>query len=162
MSQTTTTADDTAMTAMEIRHNCRDIIALLGSSKADVKLLVSGGDFSDAKCVTVMCFPGGSGNPPYHFIHAGGFPDAFAQAREWAAANGIVYRNGLIHQMAMAIIEITDEYGHCSGARLCHKGFVAAEVIDFHLQACERASKMAGNKPFTVLVAEPVLLDAAE
>jgi len=52
--------------------------------------------------------------------------------------------------MALAIIDLTDQHGRCDRAMLTRREFSGAEVDDLKDAACQRASEMSANSPFSV------------
>jgi hypothetical protein len=79
--------------------------------------------------------------------------EAFRKARKWALTGGVVYSNATIRRMALAVIEITDEHGECTEARLIAKDFSREAVLTFHALACQRANEMCHGTPFSVVLA---------
>lgn len=57
-----------------------------------------------------------------------------------------------IRRMALAIIDITDRLSACSDTNLRADKFDAAEIAEFHLDACDLAEKMASKGPFRVIM----------
>lgn len=55
-----------------------------------------------------------------------------------------------IRDMALAIIRITDEHGHCSDQML-RVEFAPADVKRFGDQACTKAAEMAARGPFSIV-----------
>lgn len=140
------------LTAEDTRRHLRQIAALI-HPLAETTLTVFGGPTMDKSFVSITIYPSGIGGTDYHFIRATTFADALAQARTWATTHGAVLRNTLIRRMALAVIEITDEHGHCTEGLLRAKTFTATQIADTHVAACQRASEMAGNAPYRVVLA---------
>jgi hypothetical protein len=137
------------MTAAEIRQNCQDIAALLGGNRADAKLLINSADAVETNFVTVMCRHDSS-TSLYHFVHGSTYSETFSKARAWAERDRTGYRDTLVRRMAVAVIDITAEHGHCVPALLRMKGFTDADIAALHEEACARASEIAGKAPFSV------------
>jgi hypothetical protein len=56
----------------------------------------------------------------------------------------------LIHQMALAVISLTEKFGECMDGALRGDGFSNDEVAEFGERACDKAGKMAANGPFAI------------
>lgn len=78
------------------------------------------------------------------------WPEVITKAREWIANHGVVHRDNRIRAMALAIIDLTDQHGRCDRAMLTRREFSGAEVDDLKDAACQRASEMSANSPFSV------------
>lgn len=141
------TKADTALTVMEIQRKCDALRAIIGESASVVFMVDSRPIARDGACLLVDVMPGSKGQ----FFLGTDYDAPFAQAEAWALTNAAVARNSVIRRMALAIIEITDEHGACTVARLVGKGFAPAEIETHRASACARASEMAGNAPFEVV-----------
>lgn len=102
----------------------------------------------------IMLYPVGllSSTPGYSHKSVAGrdWPEAFAAARAWIANHATVHRDNRIRAMAMAIIDLTDQHGRCDRAMLTRREFSGAEVDDLKDAACQRASEISANAPFSV------------
>ncbi|MES3028531.1 MAG: hypothetical protein V4820_11835 [Pseudomonadota bacterium] len=70
-------------------------------------------------------------------------------AAEWEA-RGATYIATTIREMALAIITITADLGECTDAALRAK-FDAADIARYGERACEQATSMASNGPFSIV-----------
>jgi hypothetical protein len=59
-------------------------------------------------------------------------------------------RSERVKAMALAVIKITDEAGHCNEASLRMGGFDREEIADLGEEAAVKANEMAGRGPFTI------------
>jgi hypothetical protein len=140
-----------AMTPKDLLAACREVNRLVGP-KAETSISVVQ-MYGDAGNVLLFIR-----NTPMagisETIRADTWPEAFSRAREWATTHRAVHRNSIVRKMALAIIGITDEHGRCTEARLRGADFSREDIIEFHESACERATEMAGNAPFVVLMGD--------
>lgn len=136
-----------SMTAADLGSHAAALQTALGG-KAEV--YVSVGRRTDAAMIAI--YPLGIiGHGDDQHIYKPTWPEVFAEARRWIASHGTVSRDKRIRKMALAIIEVTDEHGRCTERDLSRRDFSWDEIRDFSAAACERASEMAGNAPFSVL-----------
>lgn len=91
-----------------------------------------------------------TGTPDYKFFRAETFEEAITEAETHIAALRVLHQNTVTRRMALAIIEITDEHTRCTEALLRGKGFIQADIDTYRDAACERASEMCANTPFSV------------
>lgn len=80
------------------------------------------------------------------------WPEVFEAAEEWAATYAPKRDEALIRRLALDIIDLTDEHGRCTEALLCGRGHSRADIAAHHEAACQRASAMSGNAPFSVVM----------
>ena len=78
------------------------------------------------------------------------FAEMVIEARALIRAWRVTRRNDMIRRLALAIIEITDEHTRCTAALLRAKGFSDPDITEFQGAACQRASEMCANAPFSV------------
>lgn len=138
-----------SMTAADLRQACVDLAASIGG-KADVTISTLSQHHNRSKPASIVVWPNGFCDSGRQSFDADTYPEAFANARQWADQNKVVRHNALIRNMAVAIMVLTDEHGHCTDTLLRGKGFSAAEITEHHEAACQRAGEMAGNTPFSV------------
>jgi len=100
-----------------------------------------------AACVSLYRVTGGSINQAFY---APTWPEAFTLARQWIATHATVHRDNRIRAMALAIIDLTDQFGRCDRAMLTRREFSGAEIDALKDAACVRAGELAGNAPFSV------------
>lgn len=133
-----------AMTARDIGQHALVLREMLGG-KAEV---FASADLSGA---ALQVYPDGLLNSRTgNFIREATWPEAFAAARAWIATHATVHRDNRIRAMALAIIDLTDQHGSCTRAMLTRREFSGAEVDDLKGAACQRASEMSANAPFSV------------
>jgi hypothetical protein len=68
---------------------------------------------------------------------------------KWAEHSDL-HGSNVIREMALAIISITADLGECTDAALRAK-FDAADVARYGDRACEQATEMASNGPFSIV-----------
>jgi hypothetical protein len=149
----TTTTMTEAMTAADLFAECNRLRAAFGP-KAEVHLMVQDGRYGAGDTsVYLSVRPTGEYNrdSPYLTYRGRAWADAFSTAHKDASSYFTVLRNATIRKLALAIIEITDEHGHCTEVLLLSKGFPSTDIADFHVDACVRASEMCANAPFRVV-----------
>lgn len=82
------------------------------------------------------------------------FADDLAELHEKALAKwaeyGADFRKQQTRKIALAIIRITAEQGHCTDAAL-RQEFPAAEVSEYGEAACADANAIAGKGPFEII-----------
>lgn len=149
----TTTTDTTtlpplteAMTAKDLWAHEKALRAAL-DARADVYVSV----VAEGKA-SVAIYPSGicsSDRDAKHF-RAPNWPEAFGAAHAWIATHATVHRDNRIRAMALAIIDVTDQHGRCDRAMLLRRDFSGAEVDALKDAACQRASEMSANSPFSV------------
>jgi hypothetical protein len=89
---------------------------------------------------------------PEFTVTAETFAELHAGLRDKIAAHAEVYRTRTIRKMALAIIRITGELGHCTDAALRNCGeFDPEQVTAFGELACTDANEVAGKGPFTIV-----------
>ena len=135
-----------AMTARDLGAHIRALESLMGGTPAAI--------YSECRSgkATLSLYPNGitgSGDVRHH-VYAPTWPEAFAAARAWIANHATVHRDNRIRAMALAIIDLTDQHGRCDRAMLVRRQFSGAEVDDLKVAACQRASEMSANSPFSV------------
>lgn len=132
-----------AMTARDLARHRSALVALLPGYMA---YLHTRDDEAKAACVSLYKLGKGTDESFY----ASTWPEAFAAARAWIANHATVHRDNRIRAMALAIIDLTDQHGRCDRAMLTRREFSGAEVDDLKDAACQRASEMSANSPFSV------------
>lgn len=137
-----------AMTAKDLAAHELALREALGCSKADAFLSI------DRDGASIAIYPVGllSQTPGYRYerISAPTWPEAFTAARAWIATHATVHRDNRIRAMALAIIDLTDQHGHCDRHMLRRRHFTSAEIDELKDAACQRASEMSANAPFSV------------
>jgi len=83
-------------------------------------------------------------------IYGDTWPDAITAARAFLATHATVHRDNRIRAMALAVIDLTDQFGRCDRAMLARREFSGAEIDALKDAACVRASEMSANSPFSV------------
>ncbi len=134
-----------AMTARDLQAH-ETALALALGARASVHLSIT--DYDGWVYISLNPF-GICKDEGRHVIRAEAWPEAIRAAQDWIASRPKVERNAIIRKLALAIIEITDEHGSCTVSHLRNKGFDAGEIA-LHAEACERASEMCANAPFSV------------
>ncbi len=136
-----------AMTAKDLWRHERALRDALGPS-GDTAI------YTDRDGVRITLYPAGliSSTPGYHTegVKAATWPEAFSAARAWIANYATVHRDSRIRAMALAIIDLTDQHGECTRVMLTRRDFSGAEVEALKDAACQRASEMSANAPFSV------------
>lgn len=84
------------------------------------------------------------------FVHADTWRDLLAKSAALLAEHTDLHASNVIREMALAIIAITADLGECTDAALRAK-FDAADVQRYGDRACEQASAMASNGPFSIV-----------
>lgn len=136
-----------AMTARDLGAHIQALEALMGGTKAAI--------YSECRYgkATLSIYPNGitGGRDVRGHVDGATWPEAFAAARAWIATHATVHRDNRIRAMALAIIDLTDQFGRCDRAMLTRREFTGAEIDDLKDAACVRASEMSANSPFEVL-----------
>jgi len=141
-----------AMTAADLAAHITALAQEAGADwRASTVFLSERGDYRDPNPASLKLeVPGRNwrDNPRFD---APTWPEAFALARAWIATHATVNRDNRIRAMALAIIDLTDQFGRCDRAMLTRRDFSGAEIDDLKDSACVRASEMSANSPFEVL-----------
>lgn len=104
-----------------------------------------------AHLVTAFFQPEGYGpSAPFFTVTADGWRDLLqaceAKWAEYSDQHGV----NVTREMALAIITITADLGECTDAALRAK-FDAADIARYGERACEQATSMASNGPFSIV-----------
>lgn len=91
----------------------------------------------------------GERNPSFS-LYADSYRDLLAACEAQWAEHSDLHVSNVIREMALAIIAITADQGECSDAALRAK-FDAADVTRYGDRACEQATAMASNGPFSIV-----------
>lgn len=83
-------------------------------------------------------------------VFAESFADLVVATRAKWEEHGVKYRQQRTRKMALAIIRITAEIGHCTDAAL-RQEFAGDEVTRYGADACTEADTMAGKGPFAIV-----------
>jgi hypothetical protein len=145
MSETLERAVGDALSVVDLAGHCSALAALVSPS-AYVSLNVA----TSTKDAYLGIYPSGMSAPDYHHFRGETWQQALDSAYVWARDYGAVHRATVIRTMALAIIDLTDEYGTCSAGLLAGRKFAHADITSFAKAACARASEMTGNTPFVV------------
>lgn len=95
-------------------------------------------------------YPQGLGKDSVFRLNANTYAELLALAQaEWAKHADTLGAKA-IRNMALKIISITADEGCCSELSLC-KAFSPAEVKTYGDRACEEATRIGGNGPFSIL-----------
>lgn len=135
------------LTLTEARDAFKAFTASVGpKARCSAELCVSMGD------ATVYAFfqPRDSVGGGNFLIYADTWRDLLTKCEEKWAEFSERHAANLIREMALAIIDITADHGECSDAALRAK-FDAADVMRFGERACEQATEMASNGPFSIV-----------
>lgn len=89
-------------------------------------------------------------NAPQLTFFGNTYRELLAATREGWAEHSNLHAANTIREMALAIIAITADQGECTDAALRAK-FDAADVTRFGERACEQATEMASNGPFSIV-----------
>jgi hypothetical protein len=76
----------------------------------------------------------------------------FEAARTAIHTVAVVRDEKTIRKMALAIIDVTEDQGECPEASLRLRDFLPRDILRYHAEACELATKMAAGGPFAVLL----------
>lgn len=83
-------------------------------------------------------------------VEAANYNDLLAALEAAWAEHSDLYAANTIREMALAIISITADLGECTDAALRAK-FDGADVTRYGDRACEAATEMASNGPFSIV-----------
>lgn len=98
-------------------------------------------------------YPRGVGYDRAFSVDGDTYADLLANTRAAWADHGDKHGAETIRNMALQIISITADEGSCSEFSLC-KAFSAGEVKTYGDRACEEATRIAGNGPFSIVRAD--------
>lgn len=98
-------------------------------------------------------YPDGVGKDSVCRVGADTYADLLVKLKAEWAKHGDKRSAETVRKMALAIISITADEGSCSEFSLC-KAFSAAEVKTYGDRACEEATRIAGNGPFSIVRAD--------
>lgn len=97
-------------------------------------------------------YPHGLGKDAAIRVDAETYADLLAALKaKWAEHADAAFAQ-TIRDMALKIISITADEGSCSEFTLC-KAFSPADVKAYGLRACDEATRIAGNGPFSIVCA---------
>ncbi|MFH5924578.1 hypothetical protein [Roseomonas xinghualingensis] len=123
-----------------------EVLRGMFGSDAETSAHIGANRFSDGQA-SVTIYPQGVGRSTAKSFRAPTWPAALSFAYSWAQTRGPVEREAAIRRLALDIIDITDAEGACSVSALKRRGSYVAELVDV---ACQRATEIAGNAPFSV------------
>lgn len=90
------------------------------------------------------------------------FSELYEALRDKIVSHAEIYRARTIRKMALAIIRITADLGHCTDAALRNCGeFDPDQVATFGELACADANEIAGKGPFTIIAIGAANAEAA-
>lgn len=135
-----------AMTAADLARHAAAIAVIAGLPADKVYMSIGAERLPNETARVFVDLP-----KSYQLFRGAAWPEAVRSAHEWAALQGPVERNAIVRRMALAIIGITDEYGSCSESALIRAGFGLRDIEHYGADACQRASEMAGNAPFSII-----------
>ena len=134
-----------AMTAADLAAHRAAMMKMLGTG---ANVTVKADDWKGNVLVGLTeDFPSGE----THYVHAAAWPEGIVEARAWIASRAVIRRDTLIRRMALAIIDLTDQYHLCDESALRRVGFTSAKIAEVGDLACWRAGEMAGNRPFAIV-----------
>lgn len=84
-------------------------------------------------------------------VYATSFDDLLIAVCAAWEKNGKAYEAKVIRDMALAIIRITSDMGHCTDASLKAAGFDKDKIAKFSMKAAKDANNIASNGPFKVI-----------
>lgn len=141
------------LTPAQLLAEATRIKELIGS-EAHVSFGISDDHTAD-RTVSLGVYPSGIvGRGDYQYFYGATFASVIAQGEVYARSQN--WNAAIIRKMALAIIDITDRLGGCSDTTLRNESFTADDILTFHVEACEAASRMAGNAPYTVTLSSAV------
>lgn len=124
----------------------------LGGPSMYVGFHVSCGMYSTKADFGLSVYPDDIVHSETQKVFHGTFGEMIAAAEEFIRGYAGVREAEIVRRMALVIIDITDRLGRCSDFNLKAEKFSATEIADYHIRACEAASRMSGNAPFTVVM----------
>lgn len=95
-------------------------------------------------------YPHGIGDKWIIRAEANDFAELLEAIREAWANNSEAHALKIVREMALAIIDLTDQIGECTDASLRAR-FDAADVTRYAAHAVAAANEMAGNGPFSIV-----------
>jgi hypothetical protein len=136
------------MTGHEYRAAIKALAASIGP-KADIWMAMN----DDGKLFRSSVYSRGMmGNMDFQ-VYGDTFAELYAALTTKWAEYEAQHRAGTIRKMALAIIRITAELGHCTDAALRNCGeFDPGQVKAHGEQACTDANEIAGKGPFSIVV----------
>lgn len=138
-----------AMTADEVMAALTEIARQIGP-KTEFALTImrryGGND------VLLTAYVNGMASPGYLHFEGATFQEAIAKSRAWADTFIAERRAIVIREMALAIIDLTDQNGVVTTKALAERNFCEADIRELATAACLRASEMANLRPFVVVV----------
>jgi hypothetical protein len=140
-----------AMTASDLVQHARQIAVLIGTKNAECFVSASGHKDNEAR---VSCYTNWltTGADSGHESFSGRtWAEALAQAYAWARTIKIVARDKRIRELALAIVDLTDQHGSCRVEHLRARRFSDAEIAELRDAALTRANEMAGGAPFEIV-----------
>lgn len=140
------------MTPKEIQAQLRRIRDDIGKdARVSVYLSYDNLTSSTHPAVAATIYPNGIGGHGALRVQADTWDELFTKLTEgWAEASAR-YKAERVREMALAIIRITAEQGHCTDASLRAADFSGEEVKRYSEEACRDADEIASNGPFSVV-----------
>lgn len=118
--------------------------------KAEVYVALNVHFDSFSEKLHVSIYPKGICKSCAAYVYSDTYTEALAAARSKWAEVGDESAAETIRSMALKIISITADEGVCSELSLV-RAFSAAEVKSYGERACEEATRISGNRPFTIV-----------
>jgi hypothetical protein len=138
-----------AMTAAEVMAALTEIARKIGP-KTEFGLTVmrryGGND------VLLTAYVNGMSAAGYLHFDGRTFQEVIAKSRAWAETFIAERRAIVIREMALAIIDLTDQNGAVTDRALAERNFCADDIRELATAACHRASNMANLRPFIVVL----------
>ena len=122
------------------------VLREMAGENADATACVTASDAPAA--VRLSVWPKGIGKGDERAFWAPSWPEAIDAAYAWAVWLTVDARRDAVRRMALDIIDLTEIMGACHATQLRHRGSWNAQLVR---EACDLASKMAGNAPFLVV-----------
>lgn len=103
-----------------------------------------------AEAILTSVYPEGILGKGLFYVRAETYRDTLERVTAEWEERGSAYIAKTIREMALAIIGITADQGECTDAAL-RAQFDASDVTKFGERACEQATAMASNGPFSIV-----------
>lgn len=139
------------LTHAEARDAFKALAREMGAN-AEVSVGLHINSYSIDKTILAASFwpEGLTGNGLHLSVKADTYRELLEAAEaEWTECSDL-HASNTIRKMALAIIEITADLGECTDAALRAK-FDGADVTRYGDRACEAATEMASNGPFSIV-----------
>lgn len=124
--------------------------AEMGPSATVIVALNSSQFGRDKLPLRVSLYPRGVGYDRLISVDGASYAELLDNAKAALAEHDDKHGAETIRKMALQIISITADAGSCSEFSLC-KTFSPAEVKTYGDRACEEATRIAGNGPFSIV-----------